>query len=705
MRKMFVFNIDLRILATYNWNYKKCGGMMKKQNIAFAVAASIMCGLGLFVPNFAHAYTVDDNEYAVIEGDTDEERYNDLKQAISDGKNVKLNDDINYYVAISKVPSIGVDHSMTLDLNGHILSTASTSGGTGGNTSIAVTGDGTVFTIKDSSEIGGGAIRYDHKGNSSPEMIRIEAGAKVVMEGGAIYVPYGRYGEGIGVNMKGNGAAFEMTGGAIHSHEDSTHSMSFGVRFNTSGASMKMTGGRIDTYASAIYVASNVAAAIDVSGQAVLTCSTGNVVDIASTKATGKISGMLLDNITLNGDVELKNSIVSGTLTIKGGQRTLSNMALNNVTISGGTNTLNSIDMNGDLTVTGGKSVIGAGTTVVGKTTFQSAVSASLTIEDGATLNGFEQSGKATSVSYTDKDTKVKVYGNYDTYGALVVNGGTFNGDFVIASAEAVEAANAARKEYVESYNEHSGKTAMVYADVAILPVIKDGVFAVEPDEGGIADGYEAEQNEETGAWEILPKEINMVEKGAMESDGDLEGGVLRGSAVFTSAFDADRKAYFELSTLDDDEIEALVLDATAGGDLILPFDASLWSDRSGSPLSIDVHDTSIMIRVILTKEQYDILKSYDSVKVVYFDDDGKEAERFDAVLGVDGDKYYIEFTTTHLSTYGVVGVNEETVAAPESGTMTAAGASASVAALVTAIAVGVLTSITSFAYLVRIRE
>ena len=196
-----------------------------------------------------------------------------------------------------------------------------------------------------------------------------------------------------------------------------------------------------------------------------------------------------------------------------------------------------------------------------------------------------------------------------------------------------------------------------------------------------------------------------MVEKGAMESDGDLEGGVLRGSAVFTSAFDADRKAYFELSTLDDDEIEALVLDATAGGDLILPFDASLWSDRSGSPLSIDVHDTSIMIRVILTKEQYDILKSYDSVKVVYFDDDGKEAERFDAVLGVDGDKYYIEFTTTHLSTYGVVGVNEETVAAPESGTMTAAGASASVAALVTAIAVGVLTSIASFAYLVRSRE
>lgn len=244
-------------------------------------------------------------------------------------------------------------------------------------------------------------------------------------------------------------------------------------------------------------------------------------------------------------------------------------------------------------------------------------------------------------------------------------------------------------------------------ADGHVSILVDEGLYEVQSRAVIEEGGYDVETDEE-GNNVVLPKEINMVENGAMESDGSLAG-ALYGSAVFTSAFDADRKAYFELLTLDNNEVDALELDSTGGGDLILSFDASLWSDRSGSPLPIDVHDTSVTIRVVLTDEQYDILKSYDEVKVVYFGDDGKEAGRFDAVLGVDGDKYYIEFTTTHLSTYGVVGVNEveeeATVAeTPDTGTMTAAGASASIAAMAAAVTVGMLTSIVSFTYLMRRR-
>ena len=234
---------------------------------------------------------------------------------------------------------------------------------------------------------------------------------------------------------------------------------------------------------------------------------------------------------------------------------------------------------------------------------------------------------------------------------------------------------------------------------------ISGGTFKTEPAEDEIADDKEAEQNAD-GAWEVLPKETNMADNGAMDSDG-TKGGALYGSAVFNQGFVTDRKAYFELSTLNDDEIEALILDSTLGGDLILPFDASLLSDRNGTHVIEGVENTSITIRVTLTEEQYNSLKNYNAVKVACFGEDGKEFERFDAVLGVDGDSYYIEFTTTHLSTYGVVGVNEETTAVsatPETGTMTAQGASAANAAIVTAVAVGLLTSIISFTYLIRRR-
>lgn len=237
---------------------------------------------------------------------------------------------------------------------------------------------------------------------------------------------------------------------------------------------------------------------------------------------------------------------------------------------------------------------------------------------------------------------------------------------------------------------------------------ISGGTYTTEPDAADIAEGDEVEYDEKEGVYKVLPKEANMADKGAMESDG-TKAGALYGNAIFNRGFVTDRKAYFELSTLDDAEIEALVLSGAVGGDLILPFDASLWSDRDGVHVIDGVENTSITIRVILTEEQYNTLKSYSSVKAVYFGEDGKEAERLDAVLGVDGDNYYVEFTTAHLSTYGIVGVNEAAdeeseneATTPETGTMTREGGSAMVASIIAAAFVGVMTSVVSFAYLIR---
>lgn len=162
-------------------------------------------------------------------------------------------------------------------------------------------------------------------------------------------------------------------------------------------------------------------------------------------------------------------------------------------------------------------------------------------------------------------------------------------------------------------------------------------------------------------------------------------------------------------------EVEKNTLALFGGGTLVLARDIKL-TDKDGE-VKVETSDgVNLIVSLAISDEEYAALMDYDKVQVVYFDDESKEANRIDAELkGNSTDGYYVEFTTTHLSTYGVVGVNEseeeseaEAVAetdSPETGTMTAAGASASVAAMAAAVTVGVLTSIVSFAYLMRRKD
>ena len=169
--------------------------------------------------------------------------------------------------------------------------------------------------------------------------------------------------------------------------------------------------------------------------------------------------------------------------------------------------------------------------------------------------------------------------------------------------------------------------------------------------------------------------------------------------------FDGPSKYDFQKEmVIEDVPISTLSL-SDEGGALVLARDIVL-TDEDGNPIEIKKEDgVKLTVRFAITADEYAALKEYNKIQMVYFDG-GKEVERIDAELkGDDIEGYYVEFITSHLSIYGVVGVNNDAPAgAPDSGTMTAAGASAANAAIVTAIAVGLLTSIVSFAYLIRRR-
>ena len=137
--------------------------------------------------------------------------------------------------------------------------------------------------------------------------------------------------------------------------------------------------------------------------------------------------------------------------------------------------------------------------------------------------------------------------------------------------------------------------------------------------------------------------------------------------------------------------------------------------DEENNTIEVAKEDgVNLTIHLDVSDEEYADLSQYDKVVAIYFDDQGVEQERIDATLQAKGEGgYEVMFTTTHLSTYAIAGVNETSSeseaasessdsAAPETGTVTREGASAMNAAVVTSIAVGLLVSIMGFAVLIR---
>lgn len=226
-------------------------------------------------------------------------------------------------------------------------------------------------------------------------------------------------------------------------------------------------------------------------------------------------------------------------------------------------------------------------------------------------------------------------------------------------------------------------------------------------DETDNTDQYDVEYEENEDGEDtpvIYPAQVDWADEG---SDGIATGedAGVAGKLVFDDGQDfiADRKAYLSVEINDG---KAIVLDETEqSGSIVKVFDISV-KDRDGG--EVEVSGKQFTVRILLSEDEYQELVNYDELYMVYVDDDGVEQERIKVELRADADnhEYWLVFEGTHLSTYALTGITypreAEEAAAPETGTVTAAGASAMSAALVTAMAVGVLTAIASFSYLVR---
>lgn len=677
----------------------------RKAVIAFSVAA-LAAGVNILAPHFvggAYAYTMDGG-YAVPEGETEQAKYNDLKQAIADGENVKLGSDITYYVQVSKKPSIEVNHSMTLDLNGHVLDTASTSGGSGGNTAIAVTGEGSVLTVLDSSNEKTGTIRYGHAGNTSPELIRVEAGAKLVLNSGTLVSPLGRAnsGEGFAVKVAADGA-FEMNGGEIRSPEEALSGY-YGV-FASGAGTIDLNAGSVTTNGTAAWIKTG-AAVINIKSGVVLTGTTGKDLEISTTTATGTVTGVTLKDAAIAGAVVLNNVTITGDLDVKGGERTLSGVTVGGaMNITAGTTTVENVTVTGLTSVTGGTTTFGNGAVLNGGLAYQASYNANLTINEGAEINGFTQTGKSMNMNYTDKDTKEKVSTAVDSYGSLTINGGTFTGSFSVPTAEQIEQSNTARENFVNDYNEHStASKPITYVPYAIAPEISGGTFAVEPSADAIMPGNEAELND-NGTYEIYP--INIDYNNDYIEDGGEAAGHVSTTLEFYGSLIADRKATLSATTI----LGNLQVDEAKGGTVLYGVDVKMLN-RDGEEIIILGNDLGIFFD--LSDADAEVMKSYDELYAVYFVN-GVETERYPAVLMGEAGGYWIQFETHHLSEYGIVGVNNATPAptpdeegdstgAPDTGRFTMIEASAKGASMVMAMMVGMIVSFGTFRRLRHIR-
>lgn len=276
----------------------------------------------------------------------------------------------------------------------------------------------------------------------------------------------------------------------------------------------------------------------------------------------------------------------------------------------------------------------------------------------------------------------------------LSITGGTFNatnGDPIVSSEDVTGFVTGG------TYNKDLDEKYIADGYVSALDFEENAFKVLDPNTLDPADEIDTFIDENDGEVNyIAPKKID-YENYWVEDGGEEEGHV-SAAVEFGKELIADRKA--TLSAIEV-EAEGLSLDENKGGELIGAIDIDML-DRDGEV--IEVKDNALVVYIDIDEETHTKLAAYDKLYAVYFED-GVEKERVEAYLSdPDEEGYYLSFETSHLSTYAIVGVNEteEATASPDTGTMTREGGSAMSAAIVAAIAVGLIVSATSLAYLIR---
>ncbi|MBR3248941.1 hypothetical protein IKF89_02840 [Candidatus Saccharibacteria bacterium] len=451
------------------------------------------------------------------------------------------------------------------------------------------------------------------------------------------------------IMVEGSSARFSMQSGTINANE--VNGSAYGV-YALDGASAYVSGGTINTYYGACLSGNN---------------TTGDM----NFYVSGGTLNSEVQTIYMPGQVNLNisNGTLNGGVTVRMGQISISGGTINAISKD------SNIDPMADYYNYSGMAWMADALTVLGGTytsdnaTYGNSLNVNIS---GGTFNVANSTGKA-----------VMVYdmGKVEQEMNVNVTGGTF--------AKAVESA------YVTDIVATPASGYGVYTNNPTI-VISGGEYAVAPSADEIEPGHEAEETYEgSGVYEIVPINIDWQGDWLEELYNDDYAAYVD----FNGSLVADHRASLVASQKTDLSGFSLVND----GDLLMALDIDMV-DRDGT--RIEVKDNDLRVYIDLSEEDYNALAAYDKIQVVYFDEDGNEVERLDAELFSDNGWYWIEFTTTHLSTYGVVGVNETEEAAaaatPDTGTVTAAGASAAAASILTAAAVGVIAAIVGFAVLVR---
>ncbi|MBR3319704.1 hypothetical protein IKG20_00115 [Candidatus Saccharibacteria bacterium] len=241
------------------------------------------------------------------------------------------------------------------------------------------------------------------------------------------------------------------------------------------------------------------------------------------------------------------------------------------------------------------------------------------------------------------------------------------------------------------------------------------GVYTERIDGSFIPGGYEIAINAEN-RWEIVNMEEldkegmeieareygtpYIVSKEVVLEDIYNENGV---GIIFKNGFEADRQARLVVDFFGPEDEEIGDFQLVGDGDLFGIADIRIL-DRDDEV--IPVEDTEMRIFIFFDKDTYDMLSTYDKIEIVFFGADGMEVERLVGELKTETydeeeADYWIEFTTTHLSAYGVVGVNEEEeeegggAAAPETGVFSNDGGHAEVVSRL----FGLITAVGIFAF------
>ncbi len=290
--------------------------------------------------------------------------------------------------------------------------------------------------------------------------------------------------------------------------------------------------------------------------------------------------------------------------------------------------------------------------------------------------------------------------------GRMVINGGTFS---TAVSALPVNPRSSDDGKFYDLVVE-GGFFGSKFVDttvigegfVSVLVDEEEGLYEVQSLETIEESGHEIERNE-AGDNVVYPTRVDYDATNGGEplySDGTVDG-YYAGNIVFKQEFIADRKAYLVISDSLIDK-DSVTISQEGGKNELLGLVYISVNDRDGHV--IPVNNNEVRVSIEIDEATYEELKEkYDSFAMAYFEA-GEEVERFAAELVKDEDgtevKYYVVFTTTHFSTFGLVGINEPE--APDTGVITRESGSAMGAALVTAIAVGVTAAIFSFVVLAR---